>query len=144
MACKRETMNFACIKKSLVIFIFLLNNIWNLFFNQNGFKCSVRIPFILNPFRCALLSIKIFFSRVINLLLTWLTWDRTLRMSALGSIFFQHGLLAWLIRCMYPTLSVFKGLLLKFLPIHNKCLMSNKKHISSQMNCIVFCCIVSG
>ena len=82
------------------------------------FKCSVRIPFNLIPFRRPLLSIKIFFSRVINLLLTSLARDRTGRISALGlfctdlaalgpycqdlgPIFSQYGPRAWLIRCMY-------------------------------------------
>ena len=49
----------------------------NYFSTKTPFKCSVRIPFILNPFRCPRLSTKIFFSRVINLLLTSLARNCT-------------------------------------------------------------------
>ena len=43
-------------------------------------------------------TLKAFFSRVINLLLTKLARDRTERISALGLIFPQYGPRAWLIR----------------------------------------------
>ena len=79
--------------------------------NSNVSKC-LKILFILNPFSCPLLSIKIIVSPVINLLLTSLARDRSGRISALGlfctdqaqglrPIFSQYGPRAWFIRCMY-------------------------------------------
>ena len=66
------------------------------------------------------------FSRIINLLLTKLPWDRTGRISALGlfctdlatlgpycqdlgPIFSQYGPRAWLIRYMYIMLAFFRA-----------------------------------
>ena len=76
---KEKPKNFACIENSLVLFIPLLNNIWNYFSTKSPFKCSVRILFIINPFRCPLLSIKVFFQScnksLINLACSGPYWE---------------------------------------------------------------------
>ena len=57
MACKRETITFSCIEKNFSYSLFpCWITIGNYFSTKKRFKCSVRIPFILNPFRCPLLS----------------------------------------------------------------------------------------
>ena len=147
MACKRETINFACVKqtnkkknhnnnnnkKTFWYFLFFCWTSGNYYSTKAPFECPVRIPFILNPFRCPLLSTKIFLSRVINLLLTSLARDRTERISAsvfsartslrsvrtvkvcqdLGPIISQYGPRAWLIRCIYRYNNIFHNSIIK-------------------------------
>ena len=111
--------NELCLHTNSLAFLFLCWTTFGYYFStKTPLRCSVRIPFILNPFRCRLLFIKMFLNLVINHLLTSLARDCTGRISALslfctdlaalgpycedlGPIFSQCGPRAWSIRCIH-------------------------------------------